>query len=753
MINCQSKSAASLVLAAAALLTFAACAGNTEQPEEYEPVSALSKTCIACAPITCTRPGFSGPPAPTVSGATMTAASDLDGDGKADLAVANTTGVSVLVNRGNGLFAAEVAYPFSGGATSIATGDFDEDGALDLVITSGSRIGVLFNLGKGILTPPLFLAIASAGTSVASGDFDGDGTTDVAVTNGNGVSVMLNAGGGSFFMPVTYPTGSGAQSVTISDFNGDGKPDLAIANPASNSVSVLLNLGSGTFAAGASYAAGRSPVSVAASDFNGDGKPDLAVANLDDDSVGILLNKGSGLFAAQVRYPMAVGLYPEWVTVGDFNGDGSADVAVATQNNPAFPPGGVIVLTNKGDGTFALSTDHTVNGYADSVTAGDFDGDGRADLAVANSSVSGLGVRPLSVFINQGAKFFGARAREGFVAVGDLNGDSKLDLVARKPGGSGVDIMLNQTGGGYSAPTSYPTTATVDLVAVRDINGDGKPDIIVTHFAAGTVGVLLNLGGGALSAEIISSAGYPAGFYAVQSLQIADLNGDGKLDLVVANENSKVGDGSIGVLFNLGRSQFAQEVTFKVSDRPSSVSVGDVNGDGNLDLVVATYYGETAEVLLNLGGGKFAPRVGYKTGFRLTAAELGDLNGDGKLDLIVANAGTSMRAGASMSVFLNLGTGAFGAPTNYDTSGNSGSVAVGDFDGDAKLDVAVGSGFGGGVSLLVNSGAGALGPPLVYNTGVLDGPVAARDFNGDGKLDLAVSGQNGTSILLGQCFP
>jgi hypothetical protein len=168
--------------------------------------------------------------------------------------------------------------------------------------------------------------------------------------------------------------------VAVGDFNGDGKPDLAVANWNSNSVSVLLGNGDGSFQAAQDFGAGISPESVAVGDFNGDGKPDLAVANFGSATVSVLLGNGDGSFRPAQDFVVGRGAYS--VAVGDFNGDGKPDLAVAN-----FWSTNVSVLLGNGDGSFQAAQNFGTGGYGSfpaSVAVGDFNGDGKPDLAVAN---------------------------------------------------------------------------------------------------------------------------------------------------------------------------------------------------------------------------------------------------------------------------------------------------------------------------------------------------------------------------------
>ena len=314
--------------------------------------------------------------------------------------------MTVLLGNGSGGFSPAPGSPLAVGEwpISVAVGDFNGDGHFDLAVAdhninapSAGAVSVLLGNGSGGFSaaPGSPFAVGNNPSSVAVGDFNGDGHSDLAVANfeGNSVSVLLGNGSGGFsaasgspFAVGQYPT-----SVAVGDFNGDGHPDLAVANAGGASVSVLLGNGSGGFSAapGSPFAVGNKPVSMAVGDFNGDGYRDLAVANESGNSVSVLLGNGSGGFSAAPGSPFAVGVEPSSVAVGDLNGDGHVDLAVVNHNNNEPSTGSVSVLLGDGSGGFtpALGSPFAVGGRSTSVAAGDFNGDGAPDLAVAESQL------------------------------------------------------------------------------------------------------------------------------------------------------------------------------------------------------------------------------------------------------------------------------------------------------------------------------------------------------------------------------
>jgi hypothetical protein len=561
---------------------------------------------------------------------------DLNRDGKPDLAVANTgsASVSVLLGTGDGSFAAKADYATGSNPASVAVGDLNGDGKPDLAVANDNSdsVSVLLGNGDGSFASKADYATGSNPHSVAVGDLNRDGKPDLAVATRSSasVSVLLGTGDGSFAARVDYATGSFPRSVGVGDLNGDGKPDLAVANASSDSVSVLLGNGDGSFAAKVDYATGSFPYTVAVGDLNGDGKPDLAAANDGDGSVSVLLGNGDGSFAAKADY--VTGSLPVSVAVGDLDGDGKPDLATTDRGSNA-----VSVLLNSsifsGDGTFAGKVDYATGSNPRSVAVGDLNGDGKPDLAVANE-----GSANVSVLLGNGNGSFAAGADydtgffPGSVAVGDLNGDGKPDLAVANSASHSVSVLLGNGGGSFAAKVDYATGSTPRSVAVGDLNRDGKPDLAVTNSGSSSVSVLLGNGGGSFAAKVDYATGSTP-----RSVAVGDLNGDGKPDLAVANEDSA----SVSVLLGNGDGSFAAKIDYATGSFPYTVAVGDLNGDGKPDLAVANGASDSVSVLLGNGDGSFAAKTDYATGSFPISVAVGDLNGDGKPDLAVASAGSN----------------------------------------------------------------------------------------------------------------
>ncbi len=345
--------------------------------------------------------------------------------------------------------------------------------------------------------------VAVGGTSVglstvavAVGDVNEDGKLDLAVANGNGntVSLLLGAGDGAFGAATDVTVGTTPLAVAIADFNKDGKQDLAVANSNSNTVSLLLGAGDGAFGAATNVTV-TNPTSLTVGDFNGDGNPDLAVTQGGIHLLSILLGNGAGAFAGAASYDLGPFQRPESVVAADFNGDGNLDLAVANPvgTGTLSPHDNIFILLGAGNGSFGPATNVAVGITPESLTVGDFNGDGKPDLAVANEFSFDV-----SILLGKGDGTFDAAPNVPVennpqsVAVGDFNGDGRLDLAVTRPGSSDVLILLGTGDGTFGTATTFSVQVGPFSLAVGDFNGDGQPDLAVTKLGSNTVSILLN---------------------------------------------------------------------------------------------------------------------------------------------------------------------------------------------------------------------------------------------------------------------
>ncbi len=341
--------------------------------------------------------------------------------------------------------------------------------------------------------------VGSLPSSIAVGDFNGDGHKDMAVANNGAgtVSILLGRGDGTFLRRVNYGVaqGAGAESIAVGDFNRDGRRDLVVAT-GGVAVSVLSGRGDGTFHPSVEFNAGTSVTAVKVGDFNGDGRQDLAVLDRDSanfgrsSSVNILKGKLVGAFRAPMHY--AVVNVPTSMAIGDFNGDGRSDLAVTSNN--AQNQGNVNVLMGNRDGTFQTSVYYAVGGGPQAIAVGDFNGDGKSDLAVVNNqsySISILQGNGNGTFQDHGD--FAIDNNPVSLAAGDFNGDGRTDLAVARGFSVGLATFLLGNGNGtFQAGLDSPAGSFPTSVTVADFNGDGRGDIAVPNTNTDEASVLLN---------------------------------------------------------------------------------------------------------------------------------------------------------------------------------------------------------------------------------------------------------------------
>jgi len=400
--------------------------------------------------------------------------------------------------------------------------------------TGNARAGLGMPLDPGA---PLFLPAVpyDAGefagniAPVVIADVNADGKPDLLVPTTGGASVLLGNGDGTFQEAVTYNSGGVSPvSLAVADVNGDDKLDLAVANFSSNNVGILLGNGDGTFQAAITFSSntpgGSCPISLAFGNLDDDGKPDLVVANYCaqnflSQTVGIFLNKSDGNFQPGGSY-VPGGQVLETVAVADVNSDGKQDVIVvnfwASFQDPSHST--VSVLLGNGDGSFQDAVPYDSGGaWALSVAVADVNGDGKPDLAVANSNQGTVGV-----LIGNGDGTFQAAVSyslgglgAGWVTIADVNGDNKPDLAVASCGAnscsSAVGLMLGDGDGSFQAAVSYGSGGIgAASVTVADLNHDTRPDLAVAtctigSCSAGAVGVLLHVGAVPTTTTVVSS--------------------------------------------------------------------------------------------------------------------------------------------------------------------------------------------------------------------------------------------------------
>ena len=681
---------------------------------------------------------------------------DFNGDGKLDVAVANnfSSEVSLLLGDGAGGFQAPVKFSIPAHAIAITTADFNNDGKADVAVvgftnTQGDgAAAILLGNGAGGFSAPTSFAVGQAPSSIVTADFNNDGKSDLAVgiQSPDIVNVVFGDGQGGFSGSITLNSGGTPRALAAADFNGDGRVDLAAGNSGSNNVSVFLNNGAGNFNGATNYTVGPDPSAVVAGDLNGDHKLDLVVANHTAvgiaGSVSVLLGDGAGGFGTATSY--AVGLGPRAVVIADFDRDGRADIAVANEYSH-----NVSVLLGDGAGHFTTGIGYIAGTSPSSLAADDFNRDGRIDIAALDASKQGV-----VLLAGKGDGRFSTPATYNAgqapmsVATGDFNGDGKLDAAVANfsfnP--STVSVLLGDGRGALRLSQSLNVGADPRSLTAADFNNDSRLDLAVVNTGSGNVSVLLNTGSGNFAAARTFVTGTNI---LSLSMRTADFNNDGKLDLAVGNNNFAGPNGTVSILLGDGTGNFGTPTQFNSGGANVSDPVpADFNGDGKLDLLLANGGGFNVSLLLGDGAGGFAAPVNFSVGTSPRSIAVGDFNGDSKLDAAVANFGTFGGSSSTVSILLGNGAGGFAAPVNVAAGPELGQIIAADLNADGKLDLITRS-TSFEILILQGDGAGNFSPAQTVPLEI--GFVATGDLNGDGLPDIVNSGTNHATVLLNGC--
>jgi FG-GAP-like repeat/Abnormal spindle-like microcephaly-assoc'd, ASPM-SPD-2-Hydin len=452
-----------------------------------------------------------------------------------------------------------------------------------------------------VLIALLFLGAGGAQASASPVPFIGSISPDAVASGGAAFTLTVTGTGfvntsvvnfGSTPLATTYVSGTQlTASVTAALIANSGAGSITVSTPGTPAVTsnpVFLSLGGSSSTlnlVNTPLTAGAYPITAAQADFNGDGKVDMVVANWQDDSLSVFLGNGDGTFQTPQTISLSsVSRYPIGLVVGDFNNDGKADIAVGYESNS-----GVSVLLGNGDGTFQAPQTTAAGQLTYSLVVGDFNGDGYLDVAANNFSTG-----TVNVLLGKGdgtfqtAVSYPTSSNAWFIQVADLNADGKLDLVTADFYGSDIDVLLGNGDGTFQTAVTYTTGQTVVDVAVGDFNGDGKLDLIASSDSDTNAYLLLGNGDGTFQAAQAIAVGA-----ANNEIAVSDLNNDGKLDFAVVTDT-----GAVESLLGNGDGTFQAAQSFAGSGGGQyDLVVGNFGNAGGLGIVIPSFGGSTVDVL------------------------------------------------------------------------------------------------------------------------------------------------------------
>lgn len=641
---------------------------------------------------------------------------DFNNDGKQDVALTNSgfnfdgNSVSVFFNTGNGKFGAPANYTTGNYPTGITAADFDNDGDQDLAVCnnradSNSSVSVLVNKGNGIFNAAININGGDDPFRITSAKINNDNLPDLIIGNNTeNVTILYNSGNNNFSsklsLDVLNPYPDANATAKSADFDNDGDNDIIFtsgftANSNNGLIALFNNKGNGTFNAPlfinlASFTIGPSDIDIA--DFNNDGRMDIVTANFSgrvDDGYQVVINQGNNNFSAQPVKPAGQSTYI--VATADVDNDNKVDIITSD-----FYSIEVTVHKNAGNAKFPIPSFYATNSSSSgSLDAADIDGDDDLDLVTSASGIAAVGSK-VTVLKNNGDGSFSPgiaySIRGGGVQAKfrDLNGDNKPDLIfatAISTPPYDFHTAINNGDGTFGARQTWSMNACgwSDIDAI-DVDGDGDKDAVISEWlgcsdvsnSAQRLFISKNNGTGSFAAPIIKIINpFPS------CIATGDFNKDGKIDVATGQSLS------IDVHLNSGNSSiFNAPVTYNTAESPYDMLVSDFNKDGNPDIAACTEYNhEGMSVLLGNGNGTFKPAQNYNGAYspdlrNESGITSGDVDGDGDEDILVGN-----YASNDVSLYLNKGNGTFKFNIRTGVYYSVESPILADFTGDGKKDI------------------------------------------------------------------
>ncbi|HCA83717.1 MAG TPA: hypothetical protein DEP18_08005, partial [Flavobacteriales bacterium] len=673
---------------------------------------------------------------------------DINGDGKLDIITSNgnqtgnPSSLSIFIGQGNGLFTyidTITIGPNSSNTQAITLQDFNADGKLDIAVVKRNSLGGTFRLavlqgnGVGDFTPWVEMTAPNFTNDLVTGDFDADGMIDIVTISGassNNISFFKNNGAGFNAQVISNPTFLGAGyniKVGQVDHLTDSHLDVVITRVSGSRVTLMRGNGTGSFTTGFNVVIGTDPRDLDLGDLNGDGNMDVAVAMNGSDSVHVVFTNGMGAITSISRY-YSGGRGPTSIVMFDYDGDGDKDIAVSNVLDHVIG-----LLINDGSGNFTLQR-HASFIDPSEILTGNFDSDLKEDIVFTGNSrrLMYMGNNSPNGFLSYNNLYYPTiNTQPNSSSIADFNGDGNTDLVTANSSSNNFSLFLGNGSGGYTFSSNTSASAMNLAIQSGDFNGDGFKDVLLVESSAQQLSLFPGDGSGNFGFP--TSVGLPG---TPISLSVGDLDNDGDLDAVVTSNTSN----AVYIYQNIaGVFSLAGTLSSGVNG-PNNVSINNFNGDALPDLAICNNGTSNVQIYTGTGSCNFTSgsSIVVSAGPRMVTS--GDFNGDGNKDISVCY-------GSSTISYANgTGTGTFSAAVNLTGITGAGQIVwllSADLNADGFDDVVTCNNASSDVSALKGGGLG-LSFQQAFYSGYKPVHIAQGLVNNDLLPDIAICNSDAT---------
>ena len=747
---------------------------------------------------------------------------DFDQDNKSDIVISNYENNNILLLSSYQIYSIGIPRSYSTGEdslpVSIVVNDFNNDKQLDIIVSDyiGNRLLMFLGFGDGTFSQfqTILTMEGIVFAFIVSADLNNDNQSDIIMTIGNyaSIGVVLRQSDGSFTFSDWYstPQYSSTSGITVADVNNDQNIDIITSHIWSGYIGIFIGYGNGSLSQVNEYSIGNEsypsslvavdlnnnhhvdlavihsgeyrisihlgygngsfiqsniistgehdPIQMTAVDLNNDNQFDLIFVSLTSSSIGILLGYGNGTFSNLRTYYTSEGSDPKSLIVKDFNQDNRLDIVVSTL--------GIIklgIFFGYGDGRFTkmmpMATEGS--GFSRIIVSGDFNNDHQIDIVVIGSDPNGIVIYLTDLFATFGKErnyLTGSISHPYSITSGHLNNDTQLDIVLLDSESAIVEIFVHDNNGRFVKRTSSSTgfNSNPRSVVCADFNKDNRLDLATANYRNSSITVFTGLGDGTLNELHRYSTGvdsFPS------SVSVGDLNNDSWIDMIVTNQEKD----NIEVFLAFNYRTFASyDIQIKLYSFPFSFATADFNNDSHMDIVVSIWDPESIVIYFGDENGSFIETTTLKADQYSNSIVVGDFNGDKYLDIAVSSWNDF-----GLSIFFNHGNGTFAERIPYFTNTSySMALVTEDLNNDTYLDIVIVDQYNGRIGVLLGYGNGSFTQTKIYlmQNGSLSTSVVIKDLNNDNIQDIIIANRDRhcLEILFGygngsftdaKCFP